>query len=134
MEGNTFSPSYLTQMALYFCHLILDVSEKNIMLQGNTFLGYVEPEQYGAFRSKLIADEARLKKGQISLHFVPMETTLLPHHGVEISGELVSYVGSKRVTQSVETYRLQFAPKMGRLFIRSFETLKTTRQGGDDGS
>src|SRR5687767_8218465 len=62
VQGNRFSPSYLEEMALYFTHLLLDVTESNVLLQGEVLLRYVSSEAYGRFKAKLLEDEKRLKK------------------------------------------------------------------------
>jgi conjugal transfer pilus assembly protein TraE len=126
VQGNRFSSVYLEELGQYFCHLLLDVTETNILLQGNTVLAYVDPSMHGIFRTRLLEDEKKLKAQQVSLQFFPKSVEVFPdQHTVHVTGELMSYVGAKRVSQAQETYRVVFTPKMGKLFLQSFETIKT---------
>jgi conjugal transfer pilus assembly protein TraE len=126
IEGNRFSPSYLEEMALYFTHLLLDVTEANIMYQGEVLLRHVEPQAYGTFKQKLFEDEKRLKKDHLSLHFAPVECDVFPAQlSVKMTGDLIGYVGTKKVSQHRETYQIVFSQTKGRLFIKSFSVLKT---------
>src|ERR1700758_1710406 len=61
VEGNRFSPSYLEEMALFFCHLLLDITQSNVLPQGEVLLRHISPKTYGAFKVKLLEDEKRLK-------------------------------------------------------------------------
>src|SRR5579872_7139368 len=56
VEGDRFSNSYLEEMALFFTHLMLDVSESSVIPQGEVLLRYVSPESYGDFKTKLLSD------------------------------------------------------------------------------
>jgi conjugal transfer pilus assembly protein TraE len=126
IEGNRFSPSYLEEMALYFTHLLLDVTEANILYQGEVLLRHVEPQAYGTFKKKLYQDEKRLKKDHLSLHFAPIECDVLPSQLlVKMAGDLIGYVGTKKVSQHRETYEITFSQTKGRLFIKSFRVIKT---------
>lgn len=133
VEGNRFSPSYIEEMALYFCHLLMDVSESNLIPQGEVLLRYISPEAYGSFKSKLLDDEKRLKKEQLSLHFVPQDIQLyLGEHAAEITGDLISYVAAKKISQVRETYRLTFDQKQSRLFLKSFQLIKSEKEQVDE--
>jgi conjugal transfer pilus assembly protein TraE len=126
IEGNRFAPSYLEEMALYFTHLLLDVTEANILYNGEILLRYVEPQAYGSFKSKLFEDERRLKKDHLSLHFIPLECEVSPQAlSSLITGDLVSYVGSKKISQHRESYQMTFSQAKGRLFLKSFAVVKT---------
>lgn len=126
IEGNRFSPSYLEEHALYMAHLLLDVSESNILYQGDILLRYVDPQTYGAFKTKLYEDAGRLKKDNLSLHFVPVESEVFPNSlSIEITGDLMGYMASKKVFSHRETYRVTFSQKKGRLFLKSFDVVKS---------
>lgn len=126
IEGNRFSPSYLEEQALYFTHLLLDVTEASILTQGDVLLRYVHSQMYGTFKTKLYEDEKRLKKDNLSLHFIPIECEVFPKDmKVHITGDLMGYVASKKVTSYRETYALSFSSVKGRLFLKSFDVIKT---------
>lgn len=132
VEGNRFSPHYLEEMALHYAHFLLDVTEKTILYQGEIIMRYVVPEAYGAFKAKLLADEKRLKKNQLSTRFAPSDVAIAPERlSVEITGELMSYVGDKKISQVRETYRFQFYSQSGRLLIKSFTLVKSDQKSND---
>lgn len=133
IEGNRFAPSYLEEMALYFTHLLLDVTEANILYQGEIALRYVAPQAYGEFKNKLFEDEQRLKKDHLSLHFIPIECEVFPKTlSAIVTGDLVGYVGSKKVSQHRESYQIEFYQTKGRLFLKSFAVVKTDQPDFSD--
>jgi conjugal transfer pilus assembly protein TraE len=132
VEGNAFAPSYLEEQGLYFAHLILDISESNVLSQGEILLRSVDSEEHGVFKAKLLEDEKRLKKDHLALHFTPVECDVYPESlSLDVSGDLSSYVGSKKVTSHRETYRVEFTAQKGRLFLKKFTLLKTDQTNGD---
>jgi conjugal transfer pilus assembly protein TraE len=128
VEGNRFSPQYLEEMALHYAHFLLDVTEKNVLYQGEIILRYVVPESYGAFKAKLLEDEKQLKNNHLSTRFAPSDVVISPEQlKVEISGELMSYVGDKKISQVRETYGFQFQNQSGRLLIQTFSLVKSDK-------
>ncbi len=132
VEGDRFSNSYLEEMALFFTHLMLDVSEANILPQGEILLRYVSSNAYGAFKTKLLGDEKRLKSQQLSLQFTPHSVELIEPMQADITGSLSSYVGSQKISNSQETYRVSFSQHKGRLFLESFELIKSDKEQPDE--
>ena len=132
VEGDRFSKSYLEEMAMFFTHLLLDVTESNVLPQGEILLRYVVPSAYGDFKDKLLADQKRLKKQQLSLQFTPQSIDLVAPLTLEINGFLANYVGTKKVAQFKETYWVQFSQRRGRLFLESFQMIKTDQRGNDE--
>ncbi len=124
VEGNTFAPSYLEEQATYFCHLFLDITASNVLFQGDVILRYVEPRFYSEIRSNLLNEEERLKKENLTLHFMPIEVKVYPHDlSVLVTGDLNSYVGGKKITTSKKVYKVNFLSNHGRLFLKSFTPL-----------
>ena len=132
VEGNRFSNSYLEEMALFFTHLILDVSESNILPQGEILLRYVSSNAYGEFKNKLLSDEKRLKNQQLSLQFTIQELEFIEPMKANIVGSLSSYVGSQKISTTQETYRISFSQKKSRLFLESFEMIKSEKEKIDE--
>jgi len=129
VEGNQFSPQYLEEMALHYGHFILDVTEKNILYQGEILLRYVVPEAYGFFKAKLLEDEKNLKKNSLSTRFYAVESKVSPEDlTVELTGDLMSYVADKRISNVRETYQIQFENQSGKLLIKGFSLVKTERK------
>lgn len=129
VEGNRFSPSYIEEMTLFLCHLILDITESNIIPQGEVLLRHITPKSYGAFKLKLLEDEKRLKKEQLSIHFMPHEIQLSADSlTVDVTGDLLSYISTQKVSQARETYRLVFEQKSNRLLLKSFKMIKSDKE------
>ncbi len=131
IEGDRFSNSYLEEMALFFSHLMLDVTEANILQQGDILLRYVLPESYGEFKAKLFQDEKRLKSQQLSLQFTPITIEFVAPLTMDVNGFLANYIGAKKVSQFQETYRVTFSHKKGRLFLRSFQIIKSEQKSDE---
>lgn len=133
VEGNRFSPQYLEEMALHYAHFLLDVTEKSILYQGEIILRYVVPESYGAFKAKLFEGEKNLKTNHLSTRFTPSDVMISPEQlRVDITGELMSYVADKKISQARETYRFQFHNQSGRLLIKDFSLVKSDRNPKED--
>lgn len=128
VEGNRFSNSYVEEMALFFAHLLLDVTESSLIPQGEVLLRYVIPDSYGAFKSKLLQDHKRLKQQQLSLHFSPQSSKFVKPLTLDLSGILTSYVAAQKVGQVKETYRIKLIPKKGRLFLAEFAVVQAESQ------
>ena len=128
VKGEQFSKTYIEEMSLFFAHLLLDVSENNILSQGEVVLRYVKPEHYGEFRGKLLSDQKRLKKYQLSLSFTPQQIEFIAPMMVEIQGILANFVGNAKVEQFQETYRMALGQNRGQLFLESFTVVKTERE------
>lgn len=132
VEGDRFSNSYLEEMALFFTHLMLDVSEANILPQGEILLRYVSSKTYGEFKTKLLSDEKRLKSQQLSLQFTPQSVELTAPLQADVVGNLSSYVGAQKIANTQETYRVSFSQHKGRLFLESFELIKSDKEEPHD--
>jgi conjugal transfer pilus assembly protein TraE len=133
VEGNRFSPQYLEEMALHYAHFLLDVTEKTILSQGEIIMRYVAPQAYGAFKARLLEDEKRLKRNQLSTRFAPSDVMVSPERlSVDVTGELMGYVGDKRISQARETYRFQFYSQSGRLLIKSFTLVKSDQKANNE--
>lgn len=128
VEGHKFSASYLEEMAVFFSHLMLDVTESNVLAQGDIVLRYVLPEAYGTFKAKILDDRIKLQKMQLSLHFTPKTIEVVGGLVVEVAGVLAHHVASSRVAQSNDVYRITFANKKGRLFLAAFELIKSDKE------
>ena len=66
-----------------------------------------------------------LKKNNLSTRFYATNSKVFPESlRVEITGDLMSYVGDKRISQIRETYQIRFQNQSGRLLIVDFNNLK----------
>lgn len=126
IEGNRFAPTYLEEQGMYFTHLLLDVSSSNILSQGEVLLRYADPAFHEQFKTRLFAEEQRLKKDNVSLYFTVTDCEVYPSElALEITGDLHAYVAFKKISTHRETYRMQFSAKKGRLFLKTFEILQS---------
>jgi len=133
VEGSQYSPQYLEEMALHYTHFLLDVTEKNVLYQGEILLRYVAPEAYGTFKAKILADEKQLKNDHLSTRFSP--TDVVVHQSelaVDLTGELMSYVGDKKISQAKETYQIKFRNQSGKLLIEAFTLLKSDAKSKEE--
>lgn len=130
VEKGRASASYIEEMALFFTTLILDTSPSSAAYQRDVLLRYAVPEAYGPLRAMLLEDEERSKKEQLSTSFKPASIQVNPKSlTAEITGDLISYVGQKHLSQVRESYRFQFTFTQGRLLIKSFVALRSQHHG-----
>ncbi|MBL0941397.1 MAG: type IV conjugative transfer system protein TraE [Alphaproteobacteria bacterium] len=130
VEKGRVSANYIEEMALFFATLILDNSAGSCAYQRDVLLRYAVPEAYGRLRAMLLEDEERFKKEQLSTSFKPASIQVNPKTLIaEITGDLISYVGQKRLSQVRESYRFAFTYKQGRLLIQSFEAIRSQKHG-----
>jgi conjugal transfer pilus assembly protein TraE len=126
VEGKEVSHNYLEEMTLFFAHLLLDTSEASAPFHREVILRYANPDSYGALKTQLLEDEQRYKKEQLSTSFKPSVVQVDNKKMIaDITGDLLSYVGSKKISQHRETYRFHFHYDRGRLLIDSFVLVKT---------
>ena len=126
VEGNKFSPMYLEEQAIFFAHLLLDVSHSNILSQGEILLRYADSSAHEILKTRLFKEEARLKRDNVSMKFELVECEVYPDQlMLELTGDLHAYVAHKKISTHRETYRVEFTSKSGRLFLKSFEVIKS---------
>ena len=119
VERHRVAPAYLEEMALFLSGLILNVSPASSAYQRDVVLRYATPASYGTLRRQLIADETRLAKHNVSTSFRPVEVKV-DGFSVQLTGDLMTYVGDKRVAQVRETYTLVLSFKHGQVQLQSF--------------
>jgi len=126
VEGNKFSPMYLEEQAIFFAHLLLDVSHSNILSQGEILLRYTDSSAHEILKTRLFKEEARLKRDNVSMKFEMIECEVFPGQlMLELTGDLHAYVAHKKISTHRETYRVDFTSRSGRLFLKSFDVIKS---------
>lgn len=126
IEKRQVSPSYLEEMALFFASFILESSPESAAYKRDIILRNTISEGYGALKTKLLEDEARLKKEHLTTSFQASSVKVDPEKlVVELTGNLLHFVGEKRVTQMQDTYQFEFVYQHGRLLIKSFRLIKS---------
>src|SRR5690606_39174428 len=103
-------------------NLILESSPESAAYKRDIILRNTVSEGYGPLKTKLLEDEARLKKEHLTTSFQANSIKVDPENLlVELTGVLLHFVGEKRVTQTRDTYQFEFIYRHGRLLIKAFK-------------
>lgn len=122
VEKNKVSASYLEEMALVFANFILESSPESAAYKREIILRNTASESYGPLKIRLLEDEKQLKKEHVATSFQANSVKVNPNKlSVELTGDLLRFVGDKRISQSRDTYQFQFDYRVGRLLIKSFK-------------
>jgi conjugal transfer pilus assembly protein TraE len=126
VDKNRVSASYLEEMGLYFGHLLLDNSPSNMGFKREIILRQTVEHAYGPLKRQLMEDEARIKKESVVTSFQASAVKVDPNKmSVEITGDLLRYVGEKRISQSRDVYSFAMVYRYGRLLIESFKLIRS---------
>ena len=126
VEGNRFSESYLEEMAVFFAHLLLDVSAETLLYQGEVALRSVDADSYSRIKTKIFADAAKLKKENVTSRFQPKKARVMRDQlEVQLKGTMTQYVSGKSVSNFEETFAVRFSAYKGKLFLKDFALLET---------
>lgn len=121
-ERKAVSKEYLEEMTLFFTHLLFDVSPHSMPYQREVILRNVDPSMYNFLKHKLVREEEKYKKENLSTTFRPTKVVVNTYTLESlVEGYLTSFVGGKEVQQITDKYRISFRYEAGRLFIKSFE-------------
>ncbi len=130
VDRSRVSAEYLEEMALFFAHHLLDVTPASAHYQREIVLRYTAPSYHNALKKRLVEEEEHSREGQISTSFKPVQIKTDPERlEVELTGDLISYVGGKSATQQREIYLLRFHYSQGRLLVTHFTLQKETHHG-----
>jgi len=128
VEKGRVSPAYLEEMALFFAGFILEMSPESTAYKREIILRNTVSEGYGALKTKLLDDERRLKKERVVTSFQPNAVKVSPNTmAVEVTGDLLRFVGEKRISQSRDTYAFTFIYRNARLLIKSFQLIRSDK-------
>jgi conjugal transfer pilus assembly protein TraE len=128
VEKNRVSPSYLEEMGLFFASFLLEMSPESAAYKREIILRSTVTEGYGALKAKLLEDERRLKKERVVTAFSPQSVKVSPSKmAVEVTGDLMGFVGEKRISQSRDTYSLTFVYRHNRLLLKSFSLTRSDK-------
>lgn len=121
-EKGTVSQSYLEEMAVFFAKQILDITPSTASYQREHLLRYVHPSFHNALRKKMLDEEERYKKDNLSMSFRPLSAVVNTKAlKVTLTGLLQQYVANKFVQQTKEVYEMDFSYEAGQLLIKNFE-------------
>jgi type IV conjugative transfer system protein TraE len=116
--------NYLMQMAEFWGGLVLTANATNHDFRMHHLLDHVDPAYYAPMKSMLLEQGEKLKGG-ISTSFASTkfnadEKKML----VEITGILHLFEGGRPIKSVEATFKMGFAMKAGKIFVRSFEEVK----------
>ncbi|MDR3155765.1 MAG: type IV conjugative transfer system protein TraE [Holosporaceae bacterium] len=124
-EGNRFSPEYLEEQAVYMIHLALDVNALNLPYNTEILMRYADSETCSYLREKFEKDIKKLKKNNASTRFDVKDATVYSDKNVvHVTGQLISFVGSKQIQEQQRTYEVKFKIFRGRLFLENLKALE----------
>lgn len=128
VQKNKVSASYLEEMAILYADLILENTPSGAAFRRDIVLRNAASSGFGSLKTKLLEDEKRLKKEHLSTSFQANKVRVDPKNmRVEIKGDLMRYVGNKRISQSRDVYEFTFEYHRGRLLIQSFKLVKSDK-------
>jgi len=124
VTGDRGSNDYLNQMAAYVAYLILDVDKDVVDWKTETLLGWVEPSQHAAFKTRMSLEADRLKRIGASTFFKPQQ--LVPNEErqtVILRGRLRTDVNGQETSNDTKTYLAEFDFLGGRAQLKSFKEI-----------
>lgn len=122
---NKVSSAYVEEMAIFLINQLLDVSAASANYQRELILRHVAPEYYNVLNKRLQKEAEYYKEEQVATAFKPVEIDIDESStSATITGDLISFVGTKRVSQQRDSYALKFRLKNNELLLTSFELLE----------
>jgi conjugal transfer pilus assembly protein TraE len=126
VASNHVSSEYLSEMALFFVYLRFDVTPSNVETQRNLLLHYVAQNNYAALKEELISEEDHIRKAHITTSFYPSDILVDSDKLIaRVPGDLHSTVGETSLPLQRVTYEVKFSYHSGRLFVESFDEVKS---------
>ena len=122
------SSEYLEQMGSFIAWLVLDVTPSSIDWKKELLLGYVEPEQYGALKTRQEVEAERLKRINASTVFAPQQ--LVPSEdaqSVVVRGRLRTLVNGVETANDLKAYLVEFGYSGARMHLKTFKELPNAK-------
>ena len=122
------SSEYLEQMGSFIAWLVLDVTPSSIDWKKELLLGYVEPEQYGALKTRQEVEAERLKRINASTVFAPQQ--LVPSEdaqSVVVRGRLRTLVNGVETANDLKSYLVEFGYSGARMHLKTFKELPNAK-------
>lgn len=115
------SSEYLKQMGSFIAWLILDVTPATIDWKRDILLGYVDPAQYGALKTRQEVEAERLKRINAATSFAPQQLVASEDtQSLVIRGRLRTLVNGYETANDLKAYRIDFG-YAGRMHIVGFK-------------
>ena len=122
------SGEYLEQMGSFIAWLVLDVTPASIDWKKDLLLGYVEPEQFGALKTRQEVEAERLKRINAATVFAPQQ--LVPSEDTQsivVRGRLRTLVNGVETANDLKAYRLEFSYAGSRMHLKSFKEISDAK-------
>ena len=106
----------------FMAWLVLDVTPSSIDWKKNILLGYVEPDQYGALKTRQEVEAERLKRINASTMFMPQQ--LVPSEdkqSVVVRGRLRTLVNGFETANDLKAYLIEFSFNGARMHLKTFK-------------
>ena len=98
VQGDRVDQNYLTEMAQYVAHMMLDVTPATIERRNDEVLKWVHPATFGAMQNRMTVAAKRLKDANATTIFWPSQVAPDPDKlRVAVIGSLETYVNGTRV-------------------------------------
>ena len=118
------SSEYLEQMGSFIAWLVLDVTPSSIDWKKGVLLGYVEPGQYGALKTRQEVEAERLRRINASTFFMPQQ--LVPSEDAQtvvVRGRLRTLVNGFETANDLKAYLVEFSFNGARMHLKTFKEL-----------
>lgn len=116
------SSEYLEQMGSFIAWLILDVSPSSIDWKKDILLGYVEPGQYAALKTRQEVEAERLKRISAVTAFAPQQLVASEDaQSLVVRGRLRTLVNGYETGNELKAYRIDFSYAAARMHLAGFK-------------
>lgn len=118
------SSAYLEQMGSFIAWLVLDVTPASIDWKKSVLLGYVEPGQYAALKTRQEVEAERLKRINASTVFMPQQ--LVPSEEAQtvvVRGRLRTLVNGFETANDLKAYLVEFSLSGARMHLKTFKEI-----------
>ena len=122
VAGDRASSEYLEQMGSFVAWLILDVSPSSIDWKKDILLGYVDPDQYGALKTRQEVEAERLKRINAATSFSPQQLVASEDsQSLVVRGRLRTLVNGYETANDLKAYRIDFGHAGARMHVIGFK-------------
>jgi conjugal transfer pilus assembly protein TraE len=119
------SDTYLRDMSHFLIQLRFNITPNTANTQFNAFLNYIAPVLYGDIRSQLVKEMEQIKHEHLSIAFYPLSFDIdVKKFTVKVLGDMKRFVGSELMSETRETYLMEYTYENGLLKIKNIEKVK----------
>ena len=122
VDGARASSEYLEQMGSFVAWLVLDVTPSTIDWKKDMLLGYVDPAQYGALKTRQEVEAERLKRINAATAFAPQQLVASEDaQSLVVRGRLRTLVNGHETGNDLKAYRIEFSHAGARMHLVGFQ-------------